>query len=108
MVFVDMPGAERLTMDPELLRLREGPQLNKGLLSFAAALRELGEAGAAGGAPLSGWVSVENSILTRLLAGTRNTHTHTHTHAHTRKPLSFEWVGQRGEQYTDTAAGRYA
>jgi hypothetical protein len=37
--FVDMPGAERLAMDPELLRLREGPQLNKGLLAFQHCIR---------------------------------------------------------------------
>lgn len=39
--FVDMPGSERLAVDPELLRLREGPQLNKGLLSFASTLSTL-------------------------------------------------------------------
>jgi len=39
MHFVDMPGAERLTMDPELLRLREGNQLNRSLLGFVSVLR---------------------------------------------------------------------
>jgi hypothetical protein len=34
-MFVDMPGAERLAMDPEVLRLREGLSLNKSLLNFA-------------------------------------------------------------------------
>lgn len=37
--FVDMPGAERLAMDPELLRLREGLQLNRSLLGFASVTR---------------------------------------------------------------------
>lgn len=46
--FVDMPGAERLAMEPELLRLREGGQLSRSLLSFASVLRELADAGAAG------------------------------------------------------------
>ncbi len=46
--FVDMPGAERLAMDPELLRLREGGQLSRSLLSFASVLKELADAGAAG------------------------------------------------------------
>lgn len=64
-----MPGAERLAMDPELLRLREGPQLNRGLLGFNTCLRELAEAGAVGGVPLAGAANVESSVLTRLLAG---------------------------------------
>ena len=34
LTFVDTPGAERLGMDPEVLRLREGPTLNKGLLAL--------------------------------------------------------------------------
>jgi hypothetical protein len=67
--FVDLPGAERLAMEPELLRLREGLSLNKGLLALAACLRELAEAGRGGGAPAAGAVNVEASTLTRLLAG---------------------------------------
>jgi hypothetical protein len=35
MMFVDMPGSERLAMDPEVLLLREGVLLNKSLLDFA-------------------------------------------------------------------------
>lgn len=35
LVFVDMPGAERLAMDPEVLLLREGVLLNKSLLDFS-------------------------------------------------------------------------
>jgi hypothetical protein len=35
-------------MDPELLRLREGGQLSRSLLSFASVLKELADAGAAG------------------------------------------------------------
>ena len=39
--FAEAPGAERLAMESEVLRIREGPILNKSLLSFAAALRSL-------------------------------------------------------------------
>jgi hypothetical protein len=35
LMFVDMPGAERLAMDPEVLLLREGVLLNKSLLDFS-------------------------------------------------------------------------
>jgi hypothetical protein len=31
-----MPGAERLGMDPEVLRLREGLQINRSLTAFAS------------------------------------------------------------------------
>lgn len=34
-MFVDMPGSERLAMDPEVLLLREGVLLNKSLLDFS-------------------------------------------------------------------------
>ena len=44
MQFVDMPGAERLAIEPELLRLREGIQLNKGLLAFSSLLQNLAAA----------------------------------------------------------------
>lgn len=35
LTFVDMPGSERLAMDPEVLLLREGVLLNKSLLDFS-------------------------------------------------------------------------
>ncbi|KAG2485692.1 hypothetical protein HYH03_015577 [Edaphochlamys debaryana] len=41
--FVDLPGSERLAEDPEVLRLREGPLLNRSLHAFGAALRSLAE-----------------------------------------------------------------
>ncbi|KAK9824618.1 hypothetical protein WJX72_011772 [[Myrmecia] bisecta] len=62
LVFVDMPGAERLVMDPEILRLREGVRLNKSLLTFAAALRGLA------GDPQASAADFDQSVLTRLLA----------------------------------------
>jgi hypothetical protein len=34
-----MPGAERLGMDPEVLRLREGMQINRSLAAFASVVR---------------------------------------------------------------------
>lgn len=41
LTFVNMPGAERLLMDPDVLRAREGATLNKSLLTFASCLRRL-------------------------------------------------------------------
>ncbi|GAX79109.1 hypothetical protein CEUSTIGMA_g6549.t1 [Chlamydomonas eustigma] len=61
-MFVDMPGSERLAMDPELLRLREGQVLNKGLLSFASTLATL----ARDGSPQ--FVNYDDSILVKLLS----------------------------------------
>ena len=43
LTFVDTPGAERLGMDPEVLRLREGPTLNKGLLALGRCVRALSD-----------------------------------------------------------------
>jgi hypothetical protein len=37
--FVDLPGAERLGMDPEVLRLREGVSLNRSLVALAGVVR---------------------------------------------------------------------
>ena len=39
--FVDMPGSERLGMDPEVLRLREGVTVNRSLVAFAAVVGDL-------------------------------------------------------------------
>lgn len=61
--FVDMPGAERLGMDPEVLRLREGVQLNKSLLSFAHTTRTLAQDGS------TEFVNYDDSVLTKLLSG---------------------------------------
>ncbi|GIL90778.1 hypothetical protein Vretifemale_18507, partial [Volvox reticuliferus] len=41
--FVDLPGSERLAEDPEILRLREGPILNRALHALGATLRALAE-----------------------------------------------------------------
>ena len=60
---VDMPGSERLLVDPELLRQREGSQLNQSLLSFAVALRKLAQ-----GTPAHA-INYNASILTKLLSG---------------------------------------
>ncbi len=56
-------GAERLGMDPEVLRLREGVQLNKSLLSMSVTLRKLSQEGS------SEYVNYEESVLTKLLSG---------------------------------------
>ncbi|KAL6745189.1 P-loop containing nucleoside triphosphate hydrolase protein, partial [Haematococcus lacustris] len=61
--FVELPGAERLAVEPEVLRLREGPGLNKGLTAWAHCIRSAAESRSA--AELS---PVEGSLLTRLLA----------------------------------------
>ena len=60
---VDMPGAERLLVDPEVVRQREGSQVNHSLLSFATTLRKLAQ----GNQPHT--INHSASILTKLLAG---------------------------------------
>ncbi|KIZ06413.1 Kinesin-like protein FLA10 [Monoraphidium neglectum] len=57
-----MPGAERLGMDPEVLRLREGLQINRSLSAFASVVRRLAEEGS------SEFANYDESVLTRLLA----------------------------------------
>lgn len=59
-----MPGAERLLVDPELLRQTEGSQVNQSLLSFATTLRKLAQ----GNQPQT--INHTGSVLTKLLAGT--------------------------------------
>jgi hypothetical protein len=39
MQFVCCPGAERMAMDPALLRIREGPVLNQSIVTFCGALQ---------------------------------------------------------------------
>ena len=58
-----MPGSERLLVDPELLRLREGWQVNHSLLAWATTLRRL----ANGGPPAT--ANHHDSVLTKLLSG---------------------------------------
>ena len=58
-----MPAAERLLVDPELLRQREGSQVNQSLLTFAGTLRKLAQ-----GSPLQA-VNQDASLLTKLLSG---------------------------------------
>lgn len=48
---MDLPGSERLAEDPEILRLREGPILNRALHAFGATLRSLAEGPGGGLAP---------------------------------------------------------
>ena len=60
---VDMPGSERLLVDPELLRLREGSQVNQSLLAWATTLRRLANC-----AP-SATANQHSSVLTKLLSG---------------------------------------
>ena len=63
LTFVDTPGSERLGMDPEVLRLREGPTLNKGLLALGRCIRSLSDPSTVEFADPS------ESILTSLLGG---------------------------------------
>lgn len=58
-----MPGAERLLVDPELLRQTEGGQVNQSLLSFATTLRKLAQGNQAH------IINHDGSVLTKLLAG---------------------------------------
>ena len=60
---VDMPGSERLLVEAELLRVREGAQVNQSLLAWATTLRRL-----ANGAPPA-MANHHNSVLTKLLSG---------------------------------------
>ena len=66
LLLVDMPGAEKLLVDPEVLRLHEGSQLSKSLLAWAAQLRR--SAGQPGVLQHAGY---EDTVLTKLLAGGR-------------------------------------
>ncbi|WIA40562.1 hypothetical protein OEZ86_013904 [Tetradesmus obliquus] len=62
LLFVDLPGAERLGMDAEVLRLREGLSLNKSLLGLGLVLRRLAQEGSAE------FVGYGDAVLTQLLA----------------------------------------
>ena len=62
---MDLPGAERLAMDPEVLRLREGVQINKSLIAFSITMRTLAQNGS------TEYVNYEESVLTKLLSGDR-------------------------------------
>jgi len=62
LTIVDMPGAERLAVEPELLRLREGALLNKSLLGYASTVGTLARDGS------SQFVNYDECVLTRLLA----------------------------------------
>ena len=59
-----MPGAERLLVDPERLRQREGSQVNQSLLSFATILRKLAQ-----GSTSPYAIHQDASVLTKLLSG---------------------------------------
>jgi len=62
MCIVDTPGAERLAMDPEVLRLREGVTLNKGILAMGSVLRQLSSNQSLD------YVNYNESVLTQLLS----------------------------------------
>jgi hypothetical protein len=61
--FVDLPGSELLGMDPEVLQLREGAQLNKSLLQLAITWRRLAQEGSAE------FVDYDEAQLIKLLSG---------------------------------------
>ena len=62
MRFVRSSGSERLAMDPALLRIREGPTLNKSLVTFCGAMQSLYNSKAAS------FVDSSQSVMTKLLA----------------------------------------
>lgn len=64
-IFVDTPGAERLAVDPDILCLREGHQLNKGILAIGSIIRELASRTDGG----SHTPNYDDSILTQILSG---------------------------------------
>jgi hypothetical protein len=41
MTFIEMPGLEKLGENPDEMRLREGPILNRGVSSFGSVVRHL-------------------------------------------------------------------
>ncbi|QDZ21481.1 kinesin [Chloropicon primus] len=63
LTFVNLPGTERLLMDPDVLRAREGVSLNKSLLTFAQCLRRLGSGEMDAGTDFL----AEESTLTKLV-----------------------------------------
>ncbi len=70
LVFVNMAGAERLLMDPDVLRAREGVTLNKSLLCFASCLRRLSNGEASD-------FLAEESSLTRMIQDALGGNSHT-------------------------------
>ena len=63
LTFVNLAGTERLLMDPDVLRAREGVSLNKSLLTFAQCLRRLGSGEYGPGTDFL----AEESVLTQLV-----------------------------------------
>mmetsp|Transcript_8871 Transcript_8871/g.29172 ORF Transcript_8871/g.29172 Transcript_8871/m.29172 type:complete len:1235 (+) Transcript_8871:44-3748(+) len=61
LLLVDMPGGERLGVDPEILRLREGVRLNKSLLAYGSLVRQLAQPGG------REYIEYGESLLTQLL-----------------------------------------
>ncbi len=59
--FVDTPGLERLAMDPEILRLREGATVNRSVLAFGNCVRALSSPGQ------GDFVNYGESVLTKLI-----------------------------------------
>ena len=57
---MSLPGCEILNEDPEALRIKEGPDLNKGMISMSNLMRDLAPN------PLGDYVNYDDSILTSL------------------------------------------
>ena len=60
MNYLSLPGCEILNEDPEALRIKEGPDLNKGMISMSNLMRDLAPN------PLGDYVNYDDSILTSL------------------------------------------
>tara|TARA_B110000285_G_scaffold214154_1_gene259215 strand:+ start:283 stop:597 length:315 start_codon:yes stop_codon:yes gene_type:complete len=58
--FLNLPGCEILNEDPEALRIKQGPDLNKGMISMSNLLRDLAST------PLGDYANYDESILTSL------------------------------------------
>jgi hypothetical protein len=70
--FAHAPGAERLAMDPALLRIREGPTLNQSLITFCDAiqvccLQECRHGTAAIGLQLSSPLGISHDVATSII-----------------------------------------
>jgi hypothetical protein len=60
MNFLSLPGCEILNEDPEALRIKQGPDLNKGMISLSNLLRDLAST------PQGDYANYDESVLTSL------------------------------------------
>ena len=60
MNYLSLPGCEILNEDPEALRIKQGPDLNKGMISMSNLLRDLAST------PHGDYANYDESILTSL------------------------------------------